>query len=233
MGFAAVASLFLAGACADGEELIGQTVVSQIPWAAPETARYRLMKGDEVVGSGILSIEDVGGELRLSQRFRGGEFTDEALAVVDGSTLRPKRVERTITGPEGSRRCEATYGGGRVEVLQRSERGERRDELDVPWPSYDSWSDLFLWRTLSFVNGAEVAYVDVLTCTLAKPGLTSVRLTVKGKEGVEVPAGGFQAWLVEIRSQGRTQRAWFADEEERALVRYDNGSLVFELESME
>jgi hypothetical protein len=55
---------------------------------------------------------------------------------------------------------------------------------------------------------------------------------VKEKEDVQVPAGNFQAWRLEIRSGGRTQKAWYADDARRTLVRYDNGELVFELESI-
>ena len=55
---------------------------------------------------------------------------------------------------------------------------------------------------------------------------------MKEKEEVEVPAGTFQAWRLEIRSGGRTQKAWYADDGPRTLVRYDNGDLVFELESI-
>jgi hypothetical protein len=55
---------------------------------------------------------------------------------------------------------------------------------------------------------------------------------VTGRETVEVPAGTFETWRLEIRSPDGTQRAWYADTERRPLVRYDNGNLVFELLSL-
>jgi hypothetical protein len=58
-------------------------------------------------------------------------------------------------------------------------------------------------------------------------------LKVKAIEEVTVPAGTFRAWRLEIRSGGRTQKAWYADDARRTLVRYDNGDLVFELESID
>lgn len=230
----AVAALLLAAACVGGsDDLVGQEVVSEIPWAGAEAARYRLMDGDELKGSGVLTIEPRDGELVLRQEFQGGGFTDRATAVVDAATMRPRRVERVIEGPKGRRECLATYSSGLAVVEQRSAKDERRDELDVPSPSYDSWTDIFLWRTLSFDTGFRATYVDVLTCTLARPQLTSVTLEVAGKEEVVVPAGSFQAWRLEIRSKGQTQKAWFADAPGRPLVRYDNGSLIFELLSLE
>ena len=86
---------------------------------------------------------------------------------------------------------------------------------------------------IDFREGYEATYADVLTATLAKPQVISQTLKVTGTETVEGPAGTFQAWRLEIRSSGLTQKAWYADTEKRPLVRYDNGSQVFELISMD
>lgn len=229
-------ALALTGAAACGGEttiLSGREIVSTIPWAPPETARYRLLEGDEVRGSGVLSIEAEGDALIFRQRFQfpEQEISDEVSVVADAGSMRARRTERVISGPEGERRCQAEYAGGVATVEQRSEKDERTDRLEVPARSYDSWSDLFLWRTLAFAEGYETTYSDALTCVLAKPQLLSVVLRVKEMETVSVPAGTFQAWRLEIRSGGRTQKAWYADDGARTLVRYDNGDLVFELVS--
>lgn len=228
-----LALVVLAAACADGSrDLVGHEVVKQVPWTGPETARYRVTQGD-LEGTGVLSIEPRDGELLLRQEFQGGEFRDRVSAVVDAATMRPRRVSRVIEGPDGTRECRGDYEGGVVVVEDRSGEDVRTDELDVPSPSYDSWTDIFLWRTVQFVPGFEVSYVDVRACKLAKPELISVTLKVVGREEVEVPAGTFQTWRVEIRTGGRTQKAWFADLPEKTLVRYDNGFQLFELESVE
>lgn len=222
-------------ACSGGEDnLVARDVVSDIPWAARETSRYRLLQGDDFKGNGELNIEQRDGVLVLTQDFKipDEEVTDSVAIELDPETLRPKTVQRTIDGPEGERRCEATYSEGGVTIEQRAEEDERTDTLDVPAQHYDSWSDLILWRTLEFFQGQELKYVDVLSCSLAKPDVLSVVLKVKEIEEVTVPAGTFQAWRLEVRSGGRTQKAWFADDDARTLVRYDNGDLVFELESI-
>ena len=153
--------------------------------------------------------------------------------MADAGSLRPQSVERVINGPQGERRCQAQYVGSVATVTQRSEKDERTDRLDVPIGSYDSWSDLFLWRTLAFAQDFEITYSDVLSCTLAKPQVMPVALKLMDKETVSVPGGTFQTWRLEIRSGGRTQKAWYSDDQARTLVRYDNGDLVFELESTE
>lgn len=230
--------LTLIGAACSGEDndLVARDIVTEIPWSAPETARYRLLQGDDVTGRGELRIEANAGGLVFDQSFEipDEEITDSIVVEAAADTLRPQTVRRTIEGPEGARECEARYeaGGTGVTVEQRAEEEERTDDLAIPPQHYDSWSDLFLWRTLAFFEDNELKYVDVLSCSLAKPDLISVVLKIKEIEEVTVPAGTFQAWRLEIRSGGRTQKAWYADDEARTLVRYDNGELVFELESI-
>ena len=212
--------------------LSGQDIVSRTPWGAHEEARYRLMDGDEVKGSGLLRIESQDGVFRFTQEFESEEFHDEVVAVADRETMLPQSVERVIEGPEGERRWEVEYEGGSAIVVQRSEGDERRDEIAVPNRSYDSWTDVFLWRTIDIREGYEATYADILSATLTKPRVITQTLKVTGKETVKVPAGTFEAWRLEIRSSDGTQQAWYAATEERALVRYDNGNLVFELLSL-
>ena len=228
-----VATLVAVACSGSEDDLVAQEIVSEIPWTGPEAFEYRLLQGDDVKGTGALTLRDAGDTLVLGQEFEipEEEITDTIVAEVEADTLEPRRVERVIDGPEGERRCEASYAQNTVTVEQRAGEDERTDTLSVPVPHYDSWSDLFLWRTIEFFEGQELKYVDVLSCSLAKPDVLSVVLKVKEKEDVVVPAGTFQAWRLEIRSGGRTQKAWYADDERRTLVRYDNGDLVFELES--
>jgi len=226
-------------ACSDDSgELVARDIVSEIPWtAAGEKATYRLLQGDDLKGTGVLAIGSPvdAGSLRLQQSFEIPEenITDEASVSVNIETLRPLVVTRVIDGREGKRECQASYSERRVVIDQKAGKDKRTDELDLPPEHYESWSDIFLWRTIEFFEGNEVKYVDVLSCSLAKPDLLSVVLKVKAIEEVTVPAGTFQAWRLEIRSGGRTQKAWYADDARRTLVRYDNGDLVFELESID
>ncbi len=212
--------------------LSGQTVVSSIPWEATEEARYRLMDGDEVKGSAILRIESQEGKVSFIQEFESEDFSDEVEVVADSETMRPRSVQRVVSGPEGERRWQVEYQDNTAFVVQRTEDDDRRDEITMPTCSYDSWTDVFLWRTIDFREGYEATYADVLSATLAKPQVISQTLKVTGRETVEVPAGTFETWRLEIRSPDGTQQAWYADTKTRPLVRYDNGNLVFELLSL-
>lgn len=234
-----IPAAFLAACTEDSGDLVARDIVSEIPWTAAESAQYQLLQGDDVKGSGAISLTINGTTVKFTQAFEipDENITDTVTVDARGETLRPQVVERTIDGPEGKRECAASYpiapGINSVKVDQQAGEDARTDELDIPPQHYDSWTDLFLWRTIEFFEGNEVQYVDVLSCSLAKPDLLSVVLKVKEIEQVTVPAGTFQAWRLEIRSGGRTQKAWYADDDRRTLVRYDNGDLVFELESID
>ena len=220
-----------------GDGLSGNTrVISRIAWTAPETATYRILNEDgDAVGSGVLKIEEQSGSLALTQDFKASreEITDEVTATVERETLKPQTVSRVISGPEGERVCDARYEGAKVTVEQHSDEDQRTDELDVPPDAYDTWTDLFLWRTIDFREDFDATYHDILTCALVKPDLIQVTLEVKERQTVEVAAGTFEAWRLEIRSGGETTTAWYADDTRHTLVRYDNGQHVFELESIE
>ena len=230
VGLPALAAL----ACeSDGAPLSSQAVVSSIPWTAPEEARYRLLDGDDERGTGLLTIEAADGTFEFRQEFDSEEFHDEVVAVADAETMAPLTVERQIEGPEGPRSWDVSYDDGVATVVQRTEDDERRDELAAPARSYEGWTDVFLWRTVDFREGYETTYADVLTADLAKPQIISQTIKVTRLETVNVPAGEFQAWRMEISSSGGSQTAWYADTPGRELLRYDNGTFVFELLSLE
>lgn len=223
----------LAGAACGGEDaIVSQNVVAAIPWTAPETAVYRILSDDKTVGSAQLRIEKRDASLKLTQEFRFPEknFTNTSEVLVDATSLRPQSVRFAIDGPSGKLNCEAQYSGARVEAHRKGEDTERTDALDVPISSYDSWADLFLWRTLAFAGGYETKYSDILSCTLDKTQNLGVTLKIKGKETIQVPGGTFDTWRLEVRSGGEMQTAWYGVETPHQLVRYDNGSNVFELD---
>lgn len=228
-----LAALTMVACQGETSVLSGEDIVSRIPWRAPEEASYRLLDGEETLGNGLLRIESAQGEITFTQEFESEDFHDEVVVVVDTQTLRASSVQRVIEGPEGPRRWEVEYQDSTALVIQRAEGDERRDEVSAPTHSYDSWTDIFLWRTIDFHDGYAATYTDVLSATLAEPQVISQTLEVTDRETIEVPAGTFDAWRLEIRSSGGKQKAWFADDAARTLVRYDNGDIVFELLSVE
>jgi len=219
--------------CEAGSSLTSNDIVSTIPWEVPEVRHYRVLDDeDEEVGTLDMSIEEQGpGNVRLTQYFDFPEagFINEAVVIADAGTLEPLNTSFDIEGPDGNLSCDASYTGAEVVVDRRGEDGERTDDLDVPAFAYDSWSDLFLWRTIAFSPGYDERYTDILACTLDRTQKIGVGLEVVDEEEVTVPAGTFEAWKLEIDSGGANQRAWFAKDDVLTLVKYDNGRETFEL----
>src|SRR3989442_9087970 len=110
---AALALLILtAAACAGSEEIVAQDVAGKVPWASTETARYRLLRNDDEIGSGEISLSSQGGPNTVfDQKFDipGEKVKDEAQVEANSETLRPITTSRVIDGPQGVRRCDAKY----------------------------------------------------------------------------------------------------------------------------
>ncbi len=58
----------------------------------------------------------------------------------------------------------------------------------------------------------------------------TVRLSVAQQERVEVPAGIFETWRLQVRSGRATRVAWIGVDYPHPLVRWDNGEQIFLLE---
>ena len=228
----AVAAVLLLAACAE-DNIKATDIVTQIPWPDEERATYRVLDDEGVeVGELLMTVEPFEDDVYLLKQFFSfpeAEFTNSAEVTVSRNDLQPVRTAYTIDGPEGVAFCTAVYDGSDVTVFNEREDGERTDALDVPNVAYDSWSDLFIWRTIDFSQGFDIEYADIVACQApAPPQRLAVKLAVSGEERIEVPAGSFDTWRVEINA-GRDQKAWFTTDDAHILVRYDNGDQIFEL----
>ena len=175
----AVLGLVLLSAC-ESQSLTSTDIVEDIPWSPPAFDNYRVLddSGDEV-GTLTTTIESAdNGALSLRQDFDFPDagFTNAAEVIVDEDSVQPRSVSFQIQGPEGDLMCGAAYVDGKVIAERVGEDETRTDELAVPQIAYDSWSDLFLWRTIAFAEGYSVEYTDILSCTLDRTQKLGVTL---------------------------------------------------------
>ncbi|MGQ9572763.1 MAG: DUF3108 domain-containing protein [Dehalococcoidia bacterium] len=224
-------------ACAGEQAGPTEDIVSAIPWSIGEECSYSILDSDgEWRGSGVLRIEGENGRLRLVQHYQSVEFDDRSSLVVDNKTLKPISGERVISGEEGELRIEVRYTNGTVEVertaTEDSKQEHRTDTLAVPEHAYDWASSLFLWRTVALRHDYEASYFNMATSVVRKPQRIRVTVRVVGQETVEVPAGIFRTWRLEIRSSGTKQTAWYDTGGTHPLVKYDSGDVGFLLESI-
>jgi hypothetical protein len=222
---ASVALSFLALSCSE-TQVETSDVVSSIPWGDHEEARYSLVDREgEGQGTGVLRIDREGDRFRLSQSYANDSNSDETEVLVEGDTLKPVSLQRQISRDGELEEVEAEYSSDEVRIRS----GDRQSFLRLAEHFYDNDTSLFVWRTIAFEEGLVLHYNAILT---NRRESTAVTLRVVGREQVEVPAGSFQAWRLEIRSGSIRQIAWYADNERRHLVRYDNSEQVFLLEEM-
>jgi hypothetical protein len=225
----------LLAACTLSEEdsVPAQDVVVSIPWQVGEETSYAIMDGDKEVGSGVLRIDQENGQLRLSQHYQSPEFDDSSSVLVDPQTLKPAEGERVITSEDGVLRIDVRYSGGTAEIerivtKQGKEEDRRIDQLDVPEHAYDTGASLFLWRTIPMQVDYRAAYRSMATAVVGKSQENKVTVRVLRQETVEVPAGTFEAWRIEVRAPGGVkQTAWYASDSARRLLKYDSGQYTF------
>ena len=226
----------LAAACqpgSGGEE--AGVDVARIPFACGESSRYALREIDGTpVAEADFEVLCEGGALLLEQSFRpgagsdGGAGHDRSRVVVDRATLLPLESIRRAAREGEETSWSAAYAGDPPRVVFVEEAGGERSEreLRLRQDAYDNESALWLWRTLDLSEGYDARYVSVSAVTQRQ---ITVRLTVAREERIEVPAGAFDVWRLQVRSGRATRVAWVAVEAPHQLVQWDNGSEIFRL----
>ena len=197
-------------------------------WSAGERAEYALMEDDKRIGSGVFTVERSGDAWVLRQEYRAR--LSDVVAVEVGGDLKPRKLTRTIDGPDGPIRMDVVYAAGRAVVRADNGKDEGVYGADVPANAYDNWQGTFLWRTLPLKEGYMAAYVNMATAAPRDPVTNTATIRVQGQERITVPAGEFEVWKLRVSSGGSTETAWIGVDAPHPLVRYDNGSNTFELE---
>ncbi len=212
-------------------------IVSHIPWSDDERAEYVLLdhSSQEECGTGTLTVERQGDRYQLTLSFVNGENSDVSTVVVDDKTLQPFTVRRERNIEGNSEAVEGEYDR-EENVIRVVEFTGDDDPREVPRrldeeSYYDNESSIFIWRTIIFEEGYEAKYNTVLVNQGG--ALREIRLRVREKEEITVPAGTFDAWRVDINADDVEQVAFFADTPEHQLLFYDNSLQIFQLVSFE
>ena len=229
-------------ACAGGDVAGGTSdVVAVVPFLSGERLTYELYNdAGEIVARATFTTVAAGDALELVQRYEEAAppagavaDTDTTVTTVDATTLLPRSMQRDVSSRAGGEeRFAARYvrdaddDGDRV--LFRTERDGETQQRDqrLREHSYDNESSLWLWRAIELVEGYEARYISV---NAVERGQQTVLLRVIDRRTVEVPAGGFETWRVQVRTGRATRVAWIDVEPPHRVVQWDNGTLVFRL----
>lgn len=240
-----VATLSLAGC--DGATPSGKAedVVAHIPFAPGERLVYAIRDAEGTrLGTGTLTVVAQDGRLALRQTYEEASppsglppRADGGAVEVDAKTLRPLSGSRQIARREGTAAAVDgytwTYGemGGK-DVLRtaaiRHGKAPSLKDITLRDHYYDNETSLWLWRTLDFAEGYGRFYVSA---NAVEQEQQTVNLSVRQRETVEVPAGKYEAWRLLFRSGRAVRTAWVNVDAPHEVVKWDNGEVVFVLES--
>jgi hypothetical protein len=227
----------LAAACATtgGDDDEG-AVPGRIPFGCGEIARYSLEEIDGTrVATGTLETRCEGDAWLLTQHYTAagaaeGDVVDASQVVAHITTLAPASSSREATRDGEVERWDAAYTADRSAVtFTRVEPDGDSDEreLRLRENAYDNESALWLWRALPLDEEYDERYVSV---SAVSRNQITVRLTVVQQERIEVPAGTFETWRLQVRSGRATRVAWIGIDPPYPLVQWDNGDQIFLLE---
>ena len=232
----------LGAACEAGGTASGDTedVVRSVPFEDGERLVYELVDADGgIVGRGTFRTTARDDAFELVQTYEeletpSGErpIIDVATVLVDAATLKPRTSTRTIQrrDPSGDESYEASYGAGGAEpqlvITQRGGVDERTREIELRDHHYDSQSSLWIWRAIALGEGFEANYVSVNPRDASQ---VTARLVLVDRQTIEVPAGSFETWRLQVRNGRDTRIAWIHVKPPHEIVQWDNGTLFLRL----
>ncbi len=239
---AALALVACAGASPSGDT---EDVVTQIPFGPGERLVYAIRnEAGTRLGTGTFSVVGQDGRLSLRQEYEeaapppGMPPNSDAGAVeVDPTTLKPlsgsRQIERRVGNQAPTDGYTWTYGESngkdvlRSNVIKHDGKPSMKD-ITLRAHYYDNETSLWLWRTLAFSEGYEKFYVSA---NAVEQQQHTVNLSIRQRETVEVPAGTFEAWRLIFRNGRAVRTAWVNVNAPHEVVKWDNGELLFVLES--
>jgi len=222
-------------ACAGGSSAESEPLPVQDVLVDGERLEYTVLdRLGAVVGEGTLTSMREGDGWLLEQRFDESASTGGRAPHEDTSTVAtdadflPLRSERTIVGTEATESYRMEYDHAEEEAVSLVTRNgdEERREVRLQTPIYDNESAVWLWRTLALDEDFEARY---RTMNPLDRSQQTVGLSVTGRVEVEVPAGTFDTWRLQVRSGRATGVAWIEVEAPHRVVQWDNGATTLQL----
>lgn len=207
-------ALLLTGGCT------AEPLGLRTPWQDGELAVYEISRDGKILMVEQFSLRHDQGRLLFSSEYISDVSPVVKKVFMDPVTLIPERTEIEIMH-EGAmtRVMTAEYGEGEVQIRRMTGDGEFEDKvMKLPEPPYyENEQFMALVRALPL----EEEWSGIITLIVSSQfNRADIELEVTGRETVTVPAGTFDAYVVELGRIG--QRAWVAVDPPHPVVRYQN-----------
>ncbi|MXZ22893.1 MAG: DUF3108 domain-containing protein [Caldilineaceae bacterium SB0665_bin_25] len=205
-------------------------------WADGETSVYRVTnREDRIVGTAAFQVnrreQDDG--WTLIREINDAGASEQATVEMQPVGYRPvySHLVRTFGG--GKQEVETQFEGAQVDIALTNRQGATvYQRVQVPSDIRDERTLLLIMRALPLAQG----YATRINSFLPIAGqMERVALQVRRKENVTVPAGSFDTWVVELKANDRTTRAWVAQTAPFTVVKFVDGrsQATFELTGFE
>jgi hypothetical protein len=233
----AILCLTLAGCCPPG---LPTLTISSIPWPDDEVTSYTIQYQDgSTIGSCNLTIHKDGDTYILTNH---SELTIEGTGIIDDITLTVNATDlKPVSGREtaviGNQTANqtieitATYSDAQVFITATVDGQEQSITIAVPTDGYDDGEVYFLLRAIPFEVGYAATFSDVVVAAAATPKAT---IRVVGEEQVDVPAGSFNCYKLELSLAGVPQKQyfWYGVDSPHYLVKLEVEGITMLLEAV-
>ena len=206
-------------------------------WADGETSAYRVSNRDgRVAGTATFEVRAGGERLEeggwtLVRAIDDAGASERATVEMQPVGYRPVYSRLVRTGGGGRQVVEAQVAGAQVEIALTNRQGATvYERVQAPSDIRDERTLLLILRALPLAQG----YATRINSFLPIVGqMERVAVLVRGAGTVTVPAGTFDTWVVELKSNARTTRAWVARAAPFPVVKFIDGRsrATFELTS--
>lgn len=202
--------------------LLGEPV-----WQSGERSLYRITnREDRQVGNATFVV-DAGadttneGSWTFSRQINDVGVTEQVTVEVQSRGYLPFHSLLIRTEPQGQQMVEADYAQAQVDIALTNRQGATvYERVNIPSDVRDERTLLPLARTLPLQRN----YAANINSFLPITGQTErYSVHVVRNEEVTVPAGTFDAWLVELKTAGHTTRAWIAVDAPHPIVKFVEG----------
>jgi hypothetical protein len=228
-------------------------------WADGETSSYRVSnREDRIVGTATFCVaalqsnscsSESGGQAisqvqRDEQRLQDDGWTlireindagasERVIIEMQPVGYRPVSSYLVRTFGGGKQVVEAQFEGAQVDIALTNRQGAKvYQRAQVTSDIRDERTLLLIVRALPLAQG----YATRINSFLPVAGkMERVAVQVRRSESVTVPAGSFDSWVVELKSNDRTTKAWVARRFPFPVVKFIDGrsQATFELTGFE
>jgi hypothetical protein len=231
-----LASILLMMACAAPDPqplLLGDPV-----WQSGEVSTYRVTNREgNVAGTAQVEIQSGGEQVEdgwtFNRQIVDVGVSETVTVEVQARGYIPVSSTTIRTQAQGQQVVEATHNQAQIDITLTNQQGATvYERVNAPSDVRDERTILSLLRTLPLRQ----EYATFINSFLPLTGFTErFAIRILGSEQVTVPAGVYDAWVVEVKTTDRTTRAWIAKEAPYPLVKFVEGRSqgTFELTNFE